>query len=193
MGKNKKQQILNTALKLFALQGYDETTTVQISKEAGVTEPLLYYHFKNKEEIFTHILKAIFSEYKEMISRLPQNTNCEFERIENLIRLHFNIAEVRPLEGRLILAHCPAKLKENNHFCAKIIEEQKELLLNYLCDCLQKGISKKEFKKVPVIETSLVLLCFINGLFRKKLFEAEENHAYEEVAISFCRNSLLNT
>ncbi len=60
MARNKKTQILDTALKLFALQGYDETTTLQIATEAKVTEPLLYYHFKNKEEIFTCILEKNF-------------------------------------------------------------------------------------------------------------------------------------
>lgn len=191
MARTKKNQILDTALKLFALQGYDETTTLQIATEAKVTEPLLYYHFKSKEEIFTCILEKIFSEYKEMIERLPKKTRHEFDKIENIIKLHFNLAETRPLEGRLILAHCPAKLKNNNHLCSNIVEEQKKILLDYITQTLISGINKKEFKKMPVLETALVIIAFINGLFRKKLFEVNENIPYENTAIEFCKSSLL--
>ncbi len=126
-----------------------------------------------------------------MIFKLPKNTRYEFDKIENIIKLHFNIAENRPLEGRLILAHCPAKLKNNNHLCSNIVEEQKNILIEYITSCLVKGINKKEFKEVPVLQTALVLIAFINGLFRKKLFEQEENIPYEETAIEFCRYSLL--
>jgi len=52
----KKWKIIEVASRLFAEQGYDGTTTVQIVKEAGATEPLLYYHFKDKEDLFTFIL-----------------------------------------------------------------------------------------------------------------------------------------
>ena len=44
---NKKQNIIQAAC-LFAEQGYDGPTTLQIANEAGVTEPLIYYHFKGK-------------------------------------------------------------------------------------------------------------------------------------------------
>jgi len=42
--------------RLFASQGFEGTTTLQIAGEGGVTEPLLYYHFKGKDELFTHFL-----------------------------------------------------------------------------------------------------------------------------------------
>jgi AcrR family transcriptional regulator len=48
----KKDAILKSAAALFALQGFDATTTRQISVEAGATEPLIYYHFKGKDDLF---------------------------------------------------------------------------------------------------------------------------------------------
>jgi len=49
----KKHNIITTATHLFATQGFDGTTTIQISKDADATEPLLYYHFTGKDEILT--------------------------------------------------------------------------------------------------------------------------------------------
>ena len=59
----KKQAILKTSARLFAAQGFDATTTLQIAREAGATEPLIYYHFKGKDDLFTRIIDATFSEY----------------------------------------------------------------------------------------------------------------------------------
>jgi AcrR family transcriptional regulator len=46
---NKKETILKTAARLFANQGFDGSTTVQIAREVGVTELLIFYHFKGKD------------------------------------------------------------------------------------------------------------------------------------------------
>lgn len=60
---NKKQDILQAATGLFAAQGFDGTTTLQISKEAGITEPVIYYHFKGKDDLFTRIIITAFANF----------------------------------------------------------------------------------------------------------------------------------
>ena len=89
----KKQNIIEAATHLFAVQGFDGTSTLQIVKKAKVTEPLLYYHFKGKEDLFTHIFNATFQEYFSQLESLDKKTKTEFEKIENLITLHFQFVE----------------------------------------------------------------------------------------------------
>ncbi len=45
------QEILETALRLFTAQGYDETTIAQIAREAGVSQRTLFRYFGTKEEL----------------------------------------------------------------------------------------------------------------------------------------------
>ncbi|MFD8708562.1 TetR/AcrR family transcriptional regulator [Kitasatospora sp. NPDC059648] len=45
------QEILQTALRLFTQQGYDETTIAQIAREAGVSQRTLFRYFGTKEEL----------------------------------------------------------------------------------------------------------------------------------------------
>ena len=42
---NKQQKILSSALKLFAKQGFDATSTRSIAQDAGVSEGLIFRHF----------------------------------------------------------------------------------------------------------------------------------------------------
>ena len=109
---SKRDAILKTAAKLFAAQGFDGTTTIQIAREAGVTEPLIYYHFKGKDDLFTHIIAATFSEYFSRIDDLEQNPDSPFGQIQKLIELQYDIAEEMPDEVQLIANTCPARLND---------------------------------------------------------------------------------
>jgi len=100
--KSKKQAILKTAARLFAAQGFEATTTSQIAREAGATEPLIYYHFKGKDDLFTSIIDATFSEYFSRIDELEKNPDSPFGRIQKLIELQCDIAEEMPDEVQLI-------------------------------------------------------------------------------------------
>ena len=45
------QEILETALRLFTKQGYDETTVAQIARESGVSQRTLFRYFGTKEDL----------------------------------------------------------------------------------------------------------------------------------------------
>ena len=51
-----KEKILQTALRLFARDGYEAVSVSQLAGELGVTKGALYRHFKSKRDIFDQIL-----------------------------------------------------------------------------------------------------------------------------------------
>jgi AcrR family transcriptional regulator len=53
----RREQILQTALALFAAQGFDATSTRQIAKEAGIAEGLIFHYFPTKASLLTAILE----------------------------------------------------------------------------------------------------------------------------------------
>jgi len=54
----KRQAILESATRLFDPTGFDATTTLEIAAEADVTESLIYYHFKSKDELFILVIRV---------------------------------------------------------------------------------------------------------------------------------------
>src|SRR5487761_2345132 len=52
LGSDRRQQILEAALDLFAEQGLDGATSKDIAERANVTHGLIYFYFKTKEELF---------------------------------------------------------------------------------------------------------------------------------------------
>jgi TetR/AcrR family acrAB operon transcriptional repressor len=50
-----RQHILDVALRLFSQQGVSSTSLAEIAKAAGVTRGAIYWHFKNKSDLFSEI------------------------------------------------------------------------------------------------------------------------------------------
>lgn len=57
-----KQIILASAKELFIHSGYNKTTTADLCKATNMSKGNIYHHFKNKEEIFLHVLKEYVQE-----------------------------------------------------------------------------------------------------------------------------------
>src|SRR5690349_24601357 len=60
-----KQQILQSALTLFAQQGYDRTPTSQIARAAGVSEGLIFRHYGSKAGLLEAIIRTGFGQIAE--------------------------------------------------------------------------------------------------------------------------------
>jgi len=59
----RRNEILDTAERLFQVKGYEKCTVNDILKEVGIAKGTFYYYFKSKEEV----LDAIVSRYKEIV------------------------------------------------------------------------------------------------------------------------------
>ncbi len=83
--ENKKQQILEAALKVFAVHGYNGATINMIAKEAGIAKGLLYSYYESKEKLveeLIHLGLQKAASYLEEKTFKEVNTKKAFE--ENL-------------------------------------------------------------------------------------------------------------
>lgn len=53
--KEKQDRMINAALKIFALKGYNHASTDDIVKEAGISKGLLFHYFSNKIGLYSFI------------------------------------------------------------------------------------------------------------------------------------------
>ena len=205
----KRQNIIRTATALFARQGFNGTTTAQIALEGNFTEPLLYYHFKGKDDLFTRIIDATFTEYFARIDELEKSPDSPFGQIQKLIELQYDIAEEMPDEVQLIAnftqlniakrSHSkwdstgarPARLNDPEDICAGNVKEYRRRLLGYLTRSLSEGAKSGRFEQVPAEETAIMILSVINGIVRYQGVSQDTQMNLRSAAVEFCRRSLM--
>jgi len=64
-----KDNIIQSALKLFSIKGYHATSTSAIAKEAGVAAGLMYNYFNSKEDLLVSIINQFFEEIIISVSK----------------------------------------------------------------------------------------------------------------------------
>jgi AcrR family transcriptional regulator len=109
-----EEKIAHYAIDLFAEKGYAATSIRDIANSLKVSSSLLYYYFKNKEELLFTILEAIGEELLETISKEKNKAGEPLEVMRGMIMGHIRLVQ-----------------KTNNR--AKLfVEEQHNLSKKYL-------------------------------------------------------------
>ncbi|MEX1187759.1 MAG: TetR/AcrR family transcriptional regulator [Bacteroidia bacterium] len=71
---DKKENILLSALQLFANDGFNATSTSKVAKHAGVSEGLIFRHFENKDGLLKAILSMGESKIKDLFADIVLET-----------------------------------------------------------------------------------------------------------------------
>ncbi len=82
-----RRTILQVAERLFATYGYRAVTTRQIAEACGITQPALYRHFSDKQDLYIAIITASSTQLHAVLERIVQRHKSVHERLR-LIALH---------------------------------------------------------------------------------------------------------
>jgi TetR/AcrR family transcriptional regulator len=64
--EERKAAVLDCACGIFSTGSYRGTTTAEIARQAGVTEPVLYRHFASKRDLYLAVLEESWSRLRAM-------------------------------------------------------------------------------------------------------------------------------
>jgi TetR/AcrR family acrAB operon transcriptional repressor len=129
-----RRNILDAALELFHRKGYSRTTLGDIARSAGVTRGAIYWHFKDKVELFLALKDDVETSTKTRIEDLLQEEVASLE-------------DVRASHLRFL-----RNLEENARFCTyfeivfyrtEFTEELQPLMASYQ-DKLRRMVRKNE-------------------------------------------------
>ena len=88
--KNARETILNVAMRLFAEKGYAGCSIREICQAAGVTKPVLYYHFHSKENLYQELMLNIFDHTRKNLLRLTKSRGSVRDRLIEFVSSEFS-------------------------------------------------------------------------------------------------------
>lgn len=128
----KQERILNAALKEFAQKGYENASTNEIVKLAGISKGLLFHYFKNKKELYLFLYNHFADVMvEEFFNELDLSERDIFERMKTLMIL----------KNKLIAKH-PEVFDFMVAASMETAEEVKEILNNTNTKLIQASYSR---------------------------------------------------
>lgn len=83
--EDRKQQLLDSAARCFAHHGYRGTTTAMIAAEAGVSEPIIYRHFRNKHDLFIALIEQVGDQVFRNWEQATAKARTPLEKLQALM------------------------------------------------------------------------------------------------------------
>ena len=170
MGADKREHIMNTAVSLFAVNGFEGTSVRDIAAAADVNLAMINYYFGSKEKLFESIVDYHASNTRSMLDEINSSTALSsMQKIEKVIeiyvrRLFSNREFHKVLHQELMLNQRP----ELGEAILKVLTKNSGVITLIV----ETGIRKKEFKKVDVPLTVATITGTLNAiLLSKKLWQ----------------------
>ena len=120
----RKELILDAALRPFVEYGYHGATMDTIAERADVTKPILYRHFPSKKELLLAILERSGKELRNSMIE-PGSPFIDLkERIRHDVKAHLDYVERREMGYRLIIE---SKLQVSEEVSDRIAEIRNDI------------------------------------------------------------------
>lgn len=153
----RRAEIMDAAMLLFMEKGYANTTTQDIVDKVNISRGLLYYHFKNKEDI----LYCLVERYSEKLLRdihviVNDDDKTAIEKIRAFIDVTIISTDNVSAEGTELQK--TVDLKENRYMLDKLSHKLIEKLTIYFERIINQGISEKVFSVKYPSETAEFLM-----------------------------------
>lgn len=153
----RRAEIMDAAMLLFMEKGYANTTTQDIVDKVNISRGLLYYHFKNKEDI----LYCLVERYSEKLLRyihviVNDDDKTAIEKIRAFIDATIISTDNVSAEGTELQK--TVDLEENRYMLDKLSHKLIEKLTIYFERIINQGISEKVFSVKYPSETAEFLM-----------------------------------
>ena len=88
---DRRQHLIETAIRLFTDGSYHGTTTAEIARAAGISEPILYRHFASKRDLYLAALELVWTRTREEWERKLAETPDACAAIEAIGKGHVSV------------------------------------------------------------------------------------------------------
>jgi AcrR family transcriptional regulator len=140
-GSARREQIVQTALRLFSEQGYHGTTVGDVCEALGVGKGVIYWYFRSKEALFIELLQSTLLELRRAQEVRIQEATDPRSRIEEGIRASIEFFRQNP--GYLGLIRTAARYDE----FAGFVEKGQEIVVADTATHIKEGIALGQIRE----------------------------------------------
>lgn len=165
----RRNQILQSALKIFTRRGLAATKMSDISTDTGISYGLVYHYFKSKEDIYSELINYAINSIEKVIEEIKKKTDEPIEQIQQIFTRVLNSVENKDTSGFYYVLIMNAITCEAVPVSApKIIEECMNRLA-LLADIISNGQKKGQIREGDPMELAVTCFSTLIGLASLKV------------------------
>ncbi len=168
MSDDKKNLIIESAIKVLSTENYQSMKTAMIAKEAGVAQGTIYLYFKSKQEIFTEVILSIGDKMAAIYFENVSELNRISENLTIIVKNFYN--RRKETEGIYrIIYKAFSELEDRN--IKRILDEIFERIISSISTIINWGIKKKEIelKEIDVRFASTLIFGFTETVWKRDI------------------------
>lgn len=167
-----RERLLASATGLFNRKGYAGTSVREIVEAAGVTKPVLYYHFGSKEGIYLALFQETFAAFMETLTAPDNRAGFARERILDLCdrAFRFHAAHLPLVRLMYAIYYGPPQGAPPFDFDAT-----HEMVQDLIAKVVREGIASGEFKPIAVEEAMWAIIGTLNIAMEVDLCHPEQS------------------
>jgi AcrR family transcriptional regulator len=178
----RKNEILDTAQKLFYTAGYDDTTVNAIIEDAGIAKGTFYHYFESKLDLLDRLVERIILQIEESIKPILDRESSAVDKLRQLIR---TVGAVK-LDNREILIQVIKVLYRDSNLITrhKMYVKNIEKMRPVYTEIIKQGVLEGVFNTPSPEDAGEMILLIGSGMgdvFSMLLLEMDEKPENREI------------
>ena len=188
----KKETILLAGTRLFAENGFNGTSMAELAELNNIASATIFYHFKNKEELFLAVLANVKDEIILSFEQYFEKKKFEtgLEMIEGVVAYFLYMAGQKEEWFLLLHRNHPYRLAEVNPVCRNYLEAIYNCFADVFERAIKLGKQDGSIRNIPAHKTALIILSMVDGVIRFKTYQLYNAGALYNNLIELCRAML---
>jgi TetR/AcrR family transcriptional regulator len=175
-----RQEMLATALDLFARKGYHNVSMHEVAAQAEFAIGTLYKFFQNKEELYKALVLELCDEFEDSIMRAIEQPQDEVEKLRSYVRAKTEVFRRNLPFIRLYLAESRGASFNLKAGLDDEIRKRYYISVESIAAIFASGIKNQRFKKIADPYYLAVALSSVIDAFLLLWLDAPERHPYPE-------------
>jgi AcrR family transcriptional regulator len=161
VSEERRTQIVESAIKVFAREGFADARMEDVASESGLSKGLLYWYFKSKEEIIIAIADLLFSGEFRRMEQLSAEGLTAHASLDSFLDIFID-----DLRGMLKVAPVIYEfyaLAFRNTVVRRVMQKYLRRFLAIMQPIIQRGMDNGEFASGDSLQTAIAIGAALEG------------------------------
>lgn len=195
-----EKKIKNAALREFAQYGLEGARVDRIAQKAKINKAMIYYHFKNKEDLYESLLSEFYSEiFPRIVEKIPQDKGPE-EKLDAIITYFIDL--ISGLDQDFVRMMLWELSSGGKYFKKLMLPRVIIPMMGIVQELFTEGMKQGAFKKIiphltfiqmlgSIVFTNAIRITLADTDFGKLIFQDDFFEVYKKNLLTVIKTGIL--